>query len=171
MEHLWQRYLELEPSLQITIWLATIATLAFLLNFFLKPVFQLVRSKFFNPQTTSRKEIEDGLINLLNEADQINQKYINREMGLSSAESELVQWKIKVIRYLEKYVGVTEAEQFLNLRTTLGAAQDLGHYKSSYKNPIHFLNGIKDRLKKGKKSKLKVNNHSLSLGVVKFIYR
>lgn len=171
MEQTWQWYLSLDTSLQVGIWLATIATLTFLLNFFLKPFFQFINSKFFNSQTVSKKEVKEKLSELINEAILIDEKFSNQEMGVSIAESELVQWKIQVIRYLEKYVGVTEAEQFLNLRTTLGSGHDLTHYKNSFKNHIEFLKRIQALIVKSKKKKFKINNHSLSLGSVKFIYR
>jgi hypothetical protein len=83
----------------------------------------------------------------------------------------LVQWKIQVIRYLEKYVGVAEAESFLNLRSNAGSGRDLKHYKSSYRNHLKYIETMVDKIEKDPKTKLEKNEHKLSFGNVKFIYR
>lgn len=167
MEEVWNWYLSKDTSVQIGIWVATIATITFLINFIFKPFYR----KFSNSNTIHKNEVIDKLRGFIDQAEIIDKKVQENKIGIDKAESEFVQWKIEVIRYLERCVGIASAERFLNLRTSLGSGIDLRHYKSSYQNHLEYIESIIAKLKENPKKKLEKNEHQLSLGKVKFIYR
>lgn len=118
-----------------------------------------------------RKFVIQKLNKFRDEALEINKKVESNEMNSKDAEFPLSQWKIKVIRFIERHIGVTEAEIFLNNRTSLSSGHPLKHYKSSYKNHMTFLNTLISDIEEDPYIKLERNENTLGFNKVKFIYR
>lgn len=194
MTEIWNWYINLFSSSNalevLGVWTATITTAGFLINYIIIPPYNFFKNKFskerkelkannstasdlnkmIQKQKFSKSELLSRLKKFKEEAEDINVKVLNNQIPPETSEIDLVQWKIKVVRFLEKYVGITEAESFLNLRTSLSSGVPLNHFKSAYSNHIGYLDNLIEEIESDSSFEVPNNERSIVLNKVKFIY-
>lgn len=89
--------------------------------------------------TQNRAIVAQALRDFISSADEIWQRVVIKEITAEDAEPDLVRWKIKVCRFLDKNFGVGDAKSFMGLRTSHGPTSGAQHFKSAYQNHISFL--------------------------------
>ena len=127
-------------------------------------------AKFLDP----REEVVVQLRDFIQAADSIRAQVTKNSLPIPDADEQLIRWKMKVCRYLDRSLGHSEAKSFLQLHTSLGAATEMEHFSSAFKKHLSALEVLAGEIEDDPAYpvlKSPSPSGKLSLGNVSFTYR